>query len=438
MGSTPTASTNRFSREYCISWNLILNCANFVLMLLSPAQPLTVSTPEVPVITIFVRHSRDCKYKDDETWKRCNCSKHLRWSHAGKQYRRSAKTRSWQQAEKNKRVVEEKFTASDKPVADVRLKADSRRTIEQAIELFVKGRKIEGVSDDVIKKYERELGRLREFMAKRGKFFPGEIDSSDLTEFMSDWSTLYPSTVTRNRVLTRLRALLKYCYEEKWTERIPRTPSIKADDPNTLPLEPAQYKKLMETIPNEFPPDKGKRVRALVQLMRWSGLAIRDAVTLERDEIVKDSRNNYRVVTKRTKTDTHVSVLIPPDVAEEVLAVANGNPRYLFWNTGQGTERTVTTNWSDDLRRLFRAAGLPEGHPHQLRDTFAVGLLQEGVPLEEVSKALGHESIKTTERSYAPWVKARQDRLDELIAGTWESQRRKLQATDQLKDHPSS
>jgi integrase/recombinase XerD len=41
------------------------------------------------------------------------------------------------------------------------------------------------------------------------------------------------------------------------------------------------------------------------------------------------------------------------------------------------------------------------------------------VPLEEVSKLLGHESIKTTERYYAKWVKARQDRLDSLVVGTW-------------------
>jgi DNA-binding transcriptional MerR regulator len=51
---------------------------------------------------------------------------------------------------------------------------------------------------------------------------------------------------------------------------------------------------------------------------------------------------------------------------------------------------------------------------HRLRDTFAVDLLEKGVPLEEVSKLLAHESIRTTERHYAKWVKERQDRLDQL------------------------
>jgi len=41
------------------------------------------------------------------------------------------------------------------------------------------------------------------------------------------------------------------------------------------------------------------------------------------------------------------------------------------------------------------------------RDTFAVDLLEHGTPLEEVSKALGHESIKTTEKHYPKWVRSR-------------------------------
>jgi site-specific recombinase XerD len=58
---------------------------------------------------------------------------------------------------------------------------------------------------------------------------------------------------------------------------------------------------------------------------------------------------------------------------------------------------------------------------HRLRDTFAVDLLTKGVPMEEVSKMLGHESITTTERHYAQWAKGRQDRVDELVTATWRS-----------------
>lgn len=168
-------------------------------------------------------------------------------------------------------------------------------------------------------------------------------------------------------------------------------------------------------------PGRGARVRALIQLMRYSGLAIRDALTLKREEITHDKTAAlYSIVTSRQKIGTHVSVPIPPDVAQEILAVANGNPVYVFWS-GKGDEESATKNWAKYLARLFDDAKITSGHmrSHRLRDTFAVELLQNGVPLEEVSKLLGHESIKTTELSYAKWVKGRQDRLNSLVTATW-------------------
>ena len=50
-----------------------------------------------------------------------------------------------------------------------------------------------------------------------------------------------------------------------------------------------------------------------------------------------------------------------------------------------------------------------------LRDTFAVELLQVGMALEKVSRLLTHASVKTTEKHYAPWVKARELQLEEEL-----------------------
>ena len=54
------------------------------------------------------------------------------------------------------------------------------------------------------------------------------------------------------------------------------------------------------------------------------------------------------------------------------------------------------------------------------RDTFAVEMLLAGVPIEEVSMLLGHASIKTTEKHYAPWVLARQEKLENSVRKSWE------------------
>jgi integrase/recombinase XerD len=393
--------------------------------MMSSLPRTTIAVPSVPLITIFVRHSFDCAHAADNFYKRCRCRKSLRYFHDGKQQMQSAKTRSWSLAEEAKRKLEDGFRASDSknPIGHVSIQGETKSTITRTVELFISSKRSQGLDPEGLKKYDRELGRFAQFMARRSRHFPNQIRQEDLTEFRAGWDAQYPSSTTRAKVQERLRAFLRHCYDSQLIERVPKLSAIKVDEPPTLPLSDSQYKELLKVIPDEFPAPKAKRVHALVRLMRFSGLAIRDAVTLTRDELKRDGKVGlYRIVTSRQKTGTHVSVVIPPDVAKEVMEAMklNGCKKFIFWNTGTGKPQTAVTNWQHDLRQVFRAAGQPEGHPHQLRDTFAVGLLEKGVPLEEVSKLLGHESIKTTEKYYAKWVKARQDRLDSLVAGTWE------------------
>ena len=54
------------------------------------------------------------------------------------------------------------------------------------------------------------------------------------------------------------------------------------------------------------------------------------------------------------------------------------------------------------------------------RDTFAVELLNRGVPIDRVSLLLGHSSVKVTERHYAPFVKERQQQLEIYARLAWD------------------
>jgi integrase/recombinase XerD len=92
-------------------------------------------------------------------------------------------------------------------------------------------------------------------------------------------SIRYPSSLTRSKVQERLRGFLRYCLDAKMIDHVLKLSPIKVTEPPTLPLTKAQYAKLLKSIPNEFrSPDKVKRVHALIRLMRYSGLAIQDAV----------------------------------------------------------------------------------------------------------------------------------------------------------------
>jgi hypothetical protein len=70
------------------------------------------------------------------------------------------------------------------------------------------------------------------------------------------------------------------------------------------------------------------------------------------------------------------------------------------------------------LHALERTPRVTEKH-YRFRDTFAVELLLSGVPIERVSILLGHQSVRITERHYAPWVRSRQEQLEADLANTW-------------------
>jgi integrase/recombinase XerD len=378
---------------------------------------------QVPIVTIFVRHSPDCPHHD-EFYKRCQCWKHLRWSHGGRQHRKAAKTKSWAGAERAKKEIELSYenAALGKPA-----QPDEAVSVERAVQLFLQDKTGQNMQAVTLRKYRRELGRFQAFCDRQGRYFLQEVGLPDLTEFRSTWDEEYPSSLTRQKVQERLRAFFKYALNAGF---IPRSPAasmstIRVDVAPTLPLDRHQYKKLLEAVPAVFTDSvKAARVYALIRCMRFTGLAIGDTVTLEREKVKFDHRRNvWRVVTSRAKTGVDVSVPIPADVAGELVALANGNPRYIFWNSGAGQAESAVKGWHKDLRAVFLAADLPDGHPHQLRDTAAVEWLKAGIPLEEVSKLLGHASIRTTEKHYSPWVKSRQDRLDDLVMGTWKGQR---------------
>ena len=368
-----------------------------------------------PVITIFVRHTPGCKWEGEEFAKGCRCRKHFRWSQGGQQHRRKAGTRSWAEAEEQKRRLEDQLAGrKPEPGADELL-------LSKAIETFNANKEAQGIKPRVRAMYARELKRLQDYSEARRLYSVRQaLDIDNLIGLRGTWSKVYKSSWSRLVVQKHLNHFLKFAYNAGWIDRQPKLSPIKVDEPETEPLTDAEYKKLLEHA-------EGKTA-VLIQLMRWSGLAIRDASTLKRTDLV-ESNGTYRIIRPRTKTKTPLYIPIPPDVATGILRVLNGNPVYVFWNrqTATSSEYRHAGYMGECVKEAFDAAGIQsEGHmiSHRLRATFAVDLLQKGVPLEHVSKLLGHRSVTTTERHYARWVKGRQDLLDSVVSASWEKKRR--------------
>jgi len=139
--------------------------------------------------------------------------------------------------------------------------------------------------------------------------------------------------------------------------------------------------------------------------MRDNAVAASDAAML-----AVDSLKGNRLKFYQAKTGERASILLPQDVVDALQSVPRANPKYFFW-TGESKSETVTGFWRDRISDVLNLAKI-SGHPHRLRDTFAVSLLEGGASIETVSILSGHQSIRVTERHYNPWVKTRQEALD--------------------------
>jgi site-specific recombinase XerD len=391
-----------------------------------------------PVITIFVRHGSDtsgnpCKYAGDEFSRRCNCRKHFRWTQNGTQHRKQAGTRSWEEAEEKKRQLQDQLAGR---TPETRA-ADNVRAVSDAVDLFIKDKRVQGVTAGVVKKYTLELERLSQHCERKGVYTVQGITRELLTDYAATWEAYYPSSVTRSKVRERLRAFLRYCYEAKWLDRIPATPKIKVEETPTMPLVGDEYARLLDALHVTNPKrwdgkqstqgltaEMHQRIRSLIQIMRWSGLAILDTVSLPKSSMTWEAQHNsFRITTARQKTGTDVSVLLPPKVAAELRLIYDSNAEFVLFPERMNWTDIAKTYTSRYIRPAFEAAAIPcDTHmiSHRLRDTFAVDLLEKGVDIEHVAKALG-DTVRTTEKHYAKWVKGRQDRLDSLVMGTWAS-----------------
>jgi len=367
------------------------------------------------IVTVFTRHSSNCAHKNERDYKRCNCRKWLYVEGSRKPV--SAKTRSWAEAQKKAeelRKQREDEQSGKQPEPD----SDQPQTVDEAATLFLENKETEGHSKTWNRVLIRDLTDFARWCERKPVALCG-IKALTVEEYRKTWTG---SPSTRAQRQDRLSHFLRYCVDHGWMVQnfAARMSKIKVPESITMPLAREEFERTIAAVehynPNALDATwRRERAVAMLLLLRWSGLRISDAAKLERSKLSADGKLFLRT----QKTGQPVYVPLPPSVAKILRDLPNlENPRYFFWN-GTSDAATPGKTWWKTLKRVFRAAGVPNAHPHTMRDTFAVEMLVAGVSLEEVSILLGHSNTKVTEKHYKPWVRARQEQLERSVARAW-------------------
>jgi integrase/recombinase XerD len=356
---------------------------------------------------VYTKHSPKCPQKSNKFFRRCKCRK---WIYISRERKRiAAKTRSWEQAERQARQLTGEATAADY----------GGQTVREAVKLFLEDKHEQALSKNWEGKLKREMVSLDEWSTRKGLVLLSELSLQHLEQYRKEWKG---APVTRRKRQERLRSFFLYCCKHKWVSEnlAANLSTIKVTDPPTLPLTKEQFASVLAVVPQYNPKAadrewRRQRATAMLLLLRWSGLRLGDASRLERVKLSKDGN----LLLYMQKTGEGVYVPLPSNVVKCLRELKNPNPKYFFWNGTSAKDSTVVRWWTT-LKAIFRLASLEGAHPHMLRDTFAVHYLLAGMPLDQVSILLGHSSVRITERHYSPWVRARQQQLEDSVRKAWE------------------
>jgi integrase/recombinase XerD len=350
------------------------------------------------VLTLYRRHTRRCA-QQNRYYRRCKCPVWVEGTtDAGQYVRRSLKLSNWERAEEKKRELEgvEEVPPSSKPQQPRVI------TVRDAFAAFYKDCEARNLNDATLRKYRLLRDRLSDFASLHCPSLK-ELNIERLRGFRSTWKD---GSRAAGKKIDRLRTFFRFCIDNQWIERN-QALSLKAPLVKDNPTLPFSREEMMKII------DNAGDALAFILTLRYTGMRISDAAMLRTSAV---DGNRVFLYTHKTGTPVYVPL---PGILTNLLQAIKPVDGYFFLRGESTRMDTCTDLWRRQLSRVFRSAKITNGHPHRFRDTFAVELLLAGVPIEHVSILLGHSSIRITERHYAPWVKKRQEKLEEEVSRAW-------------------
>lgn len=277
-------------------------------------------------------------------------------SFGGKRIRKSLKT-----SDKRKAMeYHDKLKAS---LWDSRF-ANSEHTWDEAIVRWLKE-----------KGYKKSLHKDRSMISYFDKVFKGKkLVECDLTRALDNKGDEVTGT-TLNRYKAFLRSLFRRAkFEWGWAVKLPRF-TLQREKPRERHLTETEFETLLWNLPDSL--------RNIVTFAVETGLRRSNILDIDKS-CVDVVTNTLYLESKYMKSGKPLSIPL--------------SPRAMMCLMNEGYKFKFTDSDYLKFKKAANRSGIMELRFHDLRHTFATWKAQDGVPIEVLSKLLGHSDIKTTDR----------------------------------------
>jgi len=283
-------------------------------------------------------------------------------------------------------------------------------------------------SPGTLERYETALSHTASFI--QWKYKKDDIDILELNfEFATEFEFWFKtvrncSHNTSVKYISNLKKIINICLKNGWLQRDPFT-GYKMNKKEVI-REFLSQEEIELIYKKVFSSKRLDVVKDIFIFSCFTGLAYADIKKLKRTEIILGIDGEKWISTKRQKTDTTTRIPLLP-IALEIIMKYDSNVKCI--NEDLVLPILSNQKMNSYLKEITGVLGInKELTFHCARHTFATTVtLTNGVPIESVSKMLGHRNLKTTQH-YAKI-------LDKKVSDDMMILRNKLEARPETAIH---
>lgn len=262
--------------------------------------------------------------------------------------------------------------------------------LPQIVKTFLVCKKLEGLSDGTLYNYRLHLHRFFLEIQKS----PENITPNDIRVFLYCYQE---QRKISNRSLDKYREIICNFFEWAYNEDYLEKNIVKSLKPIKYEVKP---RKALSQIELEYI-RRGCRTlkeKAIIEFLYSTGCRVSELADLKKCDVNFDSKavhlfgkgNKHRVSFMNAKCVVTL---------KEYLASRDDDNEYLFVSDRKPHNRIHKAGVEKIVRNISNRAIINTGKhvtPHILRHTFASISIQNGMPVEDISRLLGHAQISTT------------------------------------------
>lgn len=249
-----------------------------------------------------------------------------------------------------------------------------------------------------LERYKTSLKHTVDFL--QWKYNISDIDIKKIDHaFITDYEFYLRSVRKCNnntavKYIKNFGKIIRICIANGWLEKSPFVNyKSKVKEVERAFLAEEEIRRLAD---KEFATERLNQVKDIFLFSCFTGLAYIDVKKLTKNNITIGIDGEKWIYTNRQKTDTRSNIPLLPMV-EEIIAKYKEHPQCL--NEGKLLPVLSNQKMNAYLKEMADVCGIKKELTfHIARHTFATTVtLANGVPIESVSKMLGHKNLRTTQ-----------------------------------------